>query len=166
MAIAWQAPERRYRTYLQVRSLLTMLFFAVLIGIGYATGIYPQEVVPIWVAALIWLAFTLFFSLFFAARRFQFTAWARTHEGMHLKRGALFRKIRAVPLNRIQHVEFKQSALERLFNIARLAMYTAGSGGADLTVPGLEPELAMQLKAELLTTIVNEPDEAEADTNG
>lgn len=166
MEIAWQAPERRYRTYLQVRSLLTMLFFAVLIAIGYATGIYPQEVVPIWVAAVIWLVLTLFFSLFFAARRFQFTAWARTSEGMHLQRGALFRKVRAVPLNRIQHVEYKQSGLERLFNIARLAMYTAGSGGADLTIPGLEPDLAMQLKAELLTTIVNEPDQVEADTNG
>lgn len=103
-----------------------------------------------------------FLQFIFASRRFLFTAYARTDEGMHLKRGALFRRIRAVPLNRIQHVEFKQSFLERMFGIARLAMYTAGSGGADLTIPGLLPDTALQLKNDLLTTIANEPDEDEA----
>ncbi len=159
MSIAWQAPEPSYRSYLQVRSLLSMLILAGLVAIAYFTGIYPVDVVPLWWAGLLWTALTLFFSLFFASRRFLFTAYARSPEGIHLKRGALFRKIRAVPLNRIQHVEFKQSFLERLFGVARLAMYTAGSGGADLTIPGLEPEFALQLKTELLTTIANEPEQ-------
>ncbi len=158
MSIAWVAPEPSYRSYLQVRSLLSMLILAGMVAGAYFTGIYPKEAFPLWWAGVVWALLTLFFSLFFASRRFLFTAYARTPEGMHLKRGALFRKIRAVPLNRIQHVEFKQSFLERLFGIARLAMYTAGSGGADLTIPGLEPEFALQLKTELLTTIANEPD--------
>ncbi|RUO58979.1 PH domain-containing protein [Pseudidiomarina insulisalsae] len=159
MSIAWVAPEPSYRSYLQVRSLLSMLVLAAIVGVAWYTGVYPTHVLPLWAAGAIWAALTIFFSLFFAARRFQFTAYARTDEGIHLKQGALFRKIRAVPLNRIQHVEYKHSFLERLFGIARLAMYTAGSGGADLTIPGLDPEFAMQLKNELLTTIANEPTE-------
>ncbi|MGQ4277414.1 PH domain-containing protein [Pseudidiomarina sp. E22-M8] len=161
MSITWLAPEPSYRSYLQVRSLITMLIIAAIMLTGYFTSVYPEDKVPLWVAGVIWTLLTLFFSLFFASRRFLFTAYARTAEGMHLKRGALFRKIRAVPLNRIQHVEYKQSFLERMFGIARLAMYTAGSGGADLTIPGLLPDTAMQLKSELLTTITNEPDEDE-----
>lgn len=156
MSIAWVAPEPSYRSYLQVRSLLSMLVLAGVVSGFYFSGIYPVELIPLWWVGVAWALLTLFFSLFFASRRFLFTAYARSAEGMHLKRGALFRKIRAVPLNRIQHVEFKQSFLERLFGIARLAMYTAGSGGADLTIPGLQPEYALQLKTELLTTIANE----------
>ncbi|MFC0446305.1 PH domain-containing protein [Pseudidiomarina halophila] len=159
MSIAWLAPEPSYRSYLQVRSLISMLIIAAIVLTGYFSGVYPEDKIPLWVTGLIWVLLTLFFSLFFASRRFLFTAYARTDEGMHLKRGALFRRIRAVPLNRIQHVEFKQSFLERMFGIARLAMYTAGSGGADLTIPGLLPDTALQLKNDLLTTIANEPNE-------
>ncbi|MDN7135580.1 PH domain-containing protein [Pseudidiomarina terrestris] len=162
MSIAWLAPEPSYRSYLQVRSLISMLIIAAILITSYFTGVYPKNVVPLWIAGLAWTLLTLFFSLFFASRRFLFTAYARTNEGVHLKQGALFRRIRAVPLNRIQHVEYKQSFLERLFGIARLAMYTAGSGGADLTIPGLLPDTAMQLKTELLTTIANEPDKGES----
>lgn len=163
MSIAWVAPEPSYRSYLQVRSLLSMLILAGVVAGAYFTGIYPRDVVPLWWAGVVWAILTLFFSVFFASRRFLFTAYARSADGIHLKRGALFRKIRAVPLNRIQHVEFKQSFLERLFGIARLAMYTAGSGGADLTIPGLEPDFALQLKSELLTTIANEPEQGDND---
>ncbi|CAB0150913.1 hypothetical protein PSI9734_01352 [Pseudidiomarina piscicola] len=157
MPIDWLAPESSYRSYLQARSLLNMLIIAALIATSYFTGVYPKHLVPLWIIGLIWTAVTLFFSLYFASRRFLFTGYAKTAEGMHLKRGAMIRKIRGVPLNRIQHVEYKQSFLERGFGIARLAMYTAGSGGADLTVPGLLPDKAMQLKAELLNTIAHEP---------
>ncbi len=157
MPIDWLAPESSYRSYLQVRSLINMLIIAALITASYFMDVYPQDLVPLWLTGLVWAALTLFFSLYFASRRFLFTGYAKTSEGMHLKRGALVRKIRGVPLNRIQHVEYKQTFLERVFGVARLAMYTAGSGGADLTVPGLLPDNAMQLKAELLSTIAQEP---------
>ncbi|MBY6064286.1 PH domain-containing protein [Pseudidiomarina sediminum] len=159
MTIQWVAPEQSYRSYLQLHSLFSMLILGA-IGIAlYLFEVTPIHLVPWWALVLIWLLLTLFFSVFFASRRFLFTAYARTEEAMHLKHGALFRSIRAVPLNRIQHVEYKQAFLERLFGIARLAIYTAGSGGADLTLPGLAPDVAMRFKEELLTTIANEPTE-------
>lgn len=159
MTVQWVAPEASFRSYLQLHSFFNMLILAaILVGL-YLFDVPPTQLIPWWLTAIVWLGMTLFFSLFFASRRFLFIGYARTNEAMHLKYGALFRSIRSVPLNRIQHVEYKQAFLERVFGIARLAIYTAGSGGADLTLPGLTPDDAMRFKEELLTTIANEPTE-------
>jgi membrane protein YdbS with pleckstrin-like domain len=61
-----------------------------------------------------------------------------------------------VPLNRIQHVEIKEGWLERQFGICQLCIYTAGSGGADIRIPGLPPNVAEPLKLQLLRTIAAE----------
>ncbi|GAB3287040.1 PH domain-containing protein [Pseudidiomarina andamanensis] len=159
MAIAWKPVEPSYKTYLQLIVLIDMLILAA-IGIGIyvfvpTTSWLPN---PLWFG-IPWVALTLFFGLFWSARRFQFTAYARTAEAMYLRRGALWRLTRAVPLNRIQHVEVRQGFIERTLGLAHLTLYTAGSGGADLSIPGLKLNDAEQMKASLVNTIADEPTE-------
>lgn len=65
--------------------------------------------------------------------------------------GVLSRRRRVIPLGRIQNVDLKQSALERLARVAELRMETASGGGeteASLTV--LAVDEARQLQAELM----------------
>lgn len=156
MPINWKPVEPNYKSYLQLVVLIDMTILAVIIACLYVflpnTSWLPA---PLWVGVP-WAFITLFFGLFWSLRRYQFTAYARTEEAMHLHRGALWRLARAVPLNRIQHVEVRQGFLERWFGLSHLTLYTAGSGGADLSIPGLTLADAEAMKAELIATIAAE----------
>lgn len=156
MPVNWTSVEPNYKRYLQLVVLIDMLILAA-IGAGLYLFLPGNDWLPapLWFGAP-WAAITLFFGLFWSSRRYQFTAYARTAEAMFLRRGALWRLTRAVPLNRIQHVEVRQGFLERWFGLAHLTLYTAGSGGADLSIPGLKLADAEAMKAELITTIATE----------
>ena len=54
-----------------------------------------------------------------------------------------------VPFNRIQHSEISQGPLSRWFQVCTLKLYTAGSSGANLRVPGMDVEQAKRLRAML-----------------
>ena len=159
MAINWIPVEPNYKSYLQLVVLIDMAILAIIGASLYLflpnNGWLPA---PLWFGVP-WAAITVFFGLFWSLRRYQFTAYARTEEAMFLRRGALWRLTRAVPLNRIQHVEVRQGFLERLFGLAHLTLYTAGSGGADLSIPGLALANAEAMKAELIATIAAEQTE-------
>lgn len=69
-----------------------------------------------------------------------------------LRFGVIFRTIRSVPRERVQHVDLAQGPVLRLFGLYRVTLYTAGSGGADASIPGLEEKDALALRDELLET--------------
>jgi len=60
-----------------------------------------------------------------------------------------------VPLVRIQHVDSRRSAFERLVGLARTVVYTAGSRGADVTIPGLTPADADGLRTRLKRLVID-----------
>lgn len=99
-------------------------------------------------AALLAVALTVYGYL--DARVF---GWAVRDHDLVTRQGVVWRKTLVVPLVRIQHVELASGPLERAFGTARLQVYTAGSGGADLVIYGLEPERAERLRGHLRTRI-------------
>lgn len=86
--------------------------------------------------------------------------WAVREHDLVTRQGVLWRKTVVVPLVRIQHVELASGPLERAFGTVRLQVFTAGSGGADLVVYGLEPERAERLRGYLRTRIDDTAPEA------
>ena len=52
----------------------------------------------------------------------------------------------SVPFNRIQHTEVTQGPLGRLFDLAKVKVYTAGGSSSDITIVGLNEKNAHQLK--------------------
>ncbi len=156
MSTSWQAVSERYQPYLQLNFIITLVIIASPLVV--AQFIEPlQPLLPAWYWLLAgWLVLLLFLLGFIAPRRYHYTAFAATDVAIMLRRGALWRSQRGVPLNRIQHVEIKEGWLERQFGICQLCIYTAGSGGADIRIPGLPPQLAEPLKQQLLRTIAAE----------
>ena len=156
MDIAWKPVEPAYKTNLQIVVLLDMGLLALIAGALYLflpnNHWLPN---PLWLA-LPWALITLFLGLFWSSRRFQFTAYASADHAMYLRRGALWRLTRAVPLNRIQHVEVRQGVIERTLGLAHLTLYTAGSIGSDLSIPGLKLATAEAMKGDLVRTIATE----------
>lgn len=70
-------------------------------------------------------------------------------DALFLHRGVLTRVRTVVPYVRVQHVDTQRNPLERALGLSRVVVYTAGSRGADVTIPGLRPKRAESLQSQL-----------------
>ena len=69
----------------------------------------------------------------------------REHD-ITFRKGWLFRSRVTVPFNRVQHSEVVQGPLLRWKGLSTLKVYTAGSSGANLSISGLDEEVAQMLR--------------------
>lgn len=70
-------------------------------------------------------------------------------DSLFLIRGVVTRTDTSVPYVRVQHVDTRRGPVERSVGLASVVVYTAGSRGADITIPGLRPERATELRERL-----------------
>jgi uncharacterized protein len=70
-------------------------------------------------------------------------------DDLRLRRGVLWRAESVVPLSRIQHVDTRQGPLDRALGLARVVVFTAGSVGARVEIPGLAAARAEALRDRL-----------------
>ncbi|MFO7893736.1 MAG: PH domain-containing protein [Longimicrobiales bacterium] len=82
--------------------------------------------------------------------------------------GVLSRRRRVIPLARIQNVDLKRSALERLAGVAELRLETASGGGeTEASLAVLHLDEALSLRAELRTRRARTaPQDADAEADG
>lgn len=66
-------------------------------------------------------------------------------DSLELTWGVLTHVDSSVPYVRIQHVDTQRNVLDRLLGLSAVVVYTAGSRGADVTIPGLRPRRARAL---------------------
>ena len=62
------------------------------------------------------------------------------------RRGWIVHRMTTVPLNRVQHCEFSQGLLGRLFDLATVRVFTAGGTSSDLDIRGLRKEDAIKVR--------------------
>ncbi|WP_234953591.1 PH domain-containing protein [Halosegnis longus] len=81
----------------------------------------------------------------------RYRAWwyAVRADSLHLSRGVLTHVHTVVPFVRVQHVDVSRGPLERALGLSSVVVYTAGSRGADVTIPGLTPDRADRLQQRL-----------------
>jgi membrane protein YdbS with pleckstrin-like domain len=84
-----------------------------------------------------------------AVLRYRSWAYEVRADSLYLQRGVITRVSTVVPYVRIQHVDARRGPVERGFGLATTVVYTAGSRGADVSIPGLSPERAADLQARL-----------------
>jgi len=80
-------------------------------------------------------------------------------ESLYLTRGVFTKVQTVVPYVRVQHIDTRRSAFERVLGLSTLVVYTAGSRGADVTVPGLLPDTAEDLQSRLERLAIESEDE-------
>lgn len=82
---------------------------------------------------------------------FRYRAWRYQvrEDSLYLERGVVTNVRTIVPYVRVQHVDTSKGPLERALGLSTLVVYTAGSRGADVSVPGLKPEEARDLQQRL-----------------
>jgi len=103
---------------------------------------------PIWVPAAVFVVF-LGGGVGLALVRYRVWRYEVRDDALYLERGVFTRVRTVVPFVRIQHVDSSRGPLERLIGLASTVVYTAGSRGADVTVPGLTPDGADDLRERL-----------------
>lgn len=81
-------------------------------------------------------------------------------DALHLERGVITRVETAVPFVRIQHVDTQRGPVERLFGLSSVVVYTAGSRGADVTIPGLRSERASAIHNQLRELAIESEEDA------
>jgi len=69
--------------------------------------------------------------------------------GLLVRHGLLWRTVSVVPHARIQYVDTRRGPLERAFGLATVVVYTAGSRGAAVRIPGLDAADAEALRDRL-----------------
>lgn len=77
--------------------------------------------------------------------------WAfKLDEDHFYREHGVFKKVNSmVPYVRIQHIDTNRGPLERLIGLSTVRIYTAGSKGADIKIPGLEKQRAEKIQEEL-----------------
>lgn len=67
-----------------------------------------------------------------------------------MQKGLIWHKKTALPYTRLQHVSLSQGPLERYFSLHTLKCFSAGSGSAEISLPGLDTQEAEPLRRHLL----------------
>ena len=140
-------PERRLdgkvRYVWAVSATLSALVLGLVAGV---VGFVVLE--ALWPGAA---AFTALFVLGIALTVARYRAWRYEvrDDSLFLERGVVTRIRTVVPYVRIQHVDVSRGPFERALGLASVVVYTAGSRGADVTIPGLTPERADDLQTRL-----------------
>ena len=152
---------RSLDTGVRIQWILTALVTAsVLAGAvaGIAAGIGADSLpasVPLSVGAILGTAGVLH-----ALARFERWRYEVQADALYLERGVVTEIETAVPFVRVQHVDTQRGPIARLLGIASVVVYTAGSRGADVTIPGLTPDRADALRNRLRElAIESEPDD-------
>ncbi|WP_129115047.1 PH domain-containing protein [Halegenticoccus tardaugens] len=138
------------RLHPRIRALWVVRAVALAVVLGLAVGAVNEFTVraPRWVPGAVFLV-ALVAGVALALARYRLWGYEVREDSLYLERGVFTRVRTVVPFVRIQHVDATRGPVERLVGLAHTVVYTAGSRGADVAIPGLTPEGSDDLQERL-----------------
>lgn len=133
--------------YLYFRITAWSLFCIVISGIGAMVSLFGQLTVWYW---LIPIVFVWILRMVFEIIGFKYRGYCIRELDVSFRRGWLFHSMTTIPLNRVQHCEFTQGPLNRLFDLATVKVYTAGGTSSDLDIRGLHKKDAIKVRDHIM----------------
>lgn len=115
--------------------ILTAIITAILGNFGIDPRVGALVLVALFVLGMVWVAL-----------RYKRWVYQVQEDALYLERGVVTHVRTLAPYVRIQHVDTSRGPLERALGLSTLVVYTAGSRGADVSIPGLTPEEARDLQ--------------------
>ncbi|KAB1188983.1 MULTISPECIES: PH domain-containing protein [Haloferax] len=125
-----------------------VIFALVAGGVAAAAMLYTSLPIPVYLPVAISFVL-LVVGVGYALLRYQAWGYEIRDDSLYLQRGVLTKVYTVVPYVRVQHVDSARGPLERLIGLASTIVYTAGSRGADVSIPGLTPDGAEDLQDRL-----------------
>lgn len=136
--------EPGYRNVLRARLLMLWLPLAVAAlvldrGALAGTPLFGLPSVAVPLLGLI--------SVSFAPKRiYQRLRYATGGRLLRVVRGWLFHTDTIVPFVRVQHIDVTRGPFDKMFGTASLVVHTAGTHNSTVTVPGLAPDRAAEIR--------------------
>jgi hypothetical protein len=144
-----------YRTVLRLGVVLAMI--PVLIAALVAEAVNAEEqFIPTGIIAGVATLFALVMVIRFPSRRYGARGYNMGADRLRVVRGIWWHSDTIVPFGRVQHIDVDQGPVERAFGIATMTLHTAGNHNASVNLPGLEQELAKELREEIRAHIKRE----------
>jgi len=138
---------QRLHPRVRVVWIVRAVLFAGLLSLPFVGGFYFGYL-PEWAPVAAGGVF-LVVGVVHALLRYRRWSYEIREDALYLDRGVVTQVRTAVPLVRIQHVDSRRGPVERVVGLASCVVYTAGSRGADVRIPGLTPDGADDLREEL-----------------
>lgn len=90
--------------------------------------------------------------------RFRNWSFELRDDHLFLDHGVLKRTRSMVPYVRVQHIDTQRGPVYRLLGLSKVVVYTAGSKGADVTIPGLSRSDASDVQEKLRELAIESED--------
>lgn len=132
--------------YLYYRITGKSLFFLFAAGIASLFSLFGKFYFWYWLGPV--LAFWAL-SLIYEFLSFKLRGYCLRQLDISYRSGLLIHRMVTIPLNRVQHCEYSQGPLGRLFDLAQVKVYTAGGSNSDLVIKGLRKESAVKLRDQI-----------------
>jgi membrane protein YdbS with pleckstrin-like domain len=144
-----------------VRIVWTVGVLVGVVVVGVVVGAINRFVLHsgVWIGPVVALIVAVL-AVPFVLVRYRIWRFEIQDDALYLKRGVFTRVTTAVPFVRVQHVDTQRGPIERLVGLASVVVYTAGSRGADVTIPGLRPERADEIQNQLRDLAIESDEDA------
>lgn len=155
--------QRIEPSYWKVLQLSWLISTLVLLAAGAAAIFFIKKLHSTPLIALIagaWLLWAVS-RYWLLQRAFERKAYAIRQKDVLYRTGFIIRRLHVCPFNRIQHCSVHSGVLERQYGLASISLFTAGSEGSDLRIPGLKEETAANIREFIMQKI--KTDEQPAD---
>ncbi|QNR23761.1 PH domain-containing protein [Croceimicrobium hydrocarbonivorans] len=131
------------RDYLYYRITGRVLFLLLISGVGASISLFGKMHFGYWLYPVLGI---LFLVLVLETVGFKYRGYSIRSMDVSFRRGWIVHRMTTVPLNRVQHCEFSQGLLGRLFDLATVRVFTAGGTSSDLDIRGLRKEDAIKVR--------------------
>jgi hypothetical protein len=131
-----------------ISSVVAVIIITVLSAFLLIAKPLPLTIAAVGLVSAIVLAIVLIQLIHLKAHKIAYGLFE--HE-MVFREGLFWVSTTALPYTRLQHVNLSQGPLERKYNLVTLKCFSAGSGLAEIDLPGLNAELAEHLRQHLLS---------------
>jgi len=135
------------------------LFFSGLFLVAdllFIRKLFPDFFLPMGVLPGIVFLLGLILTFLLPPLQYKYWSFEIREDELFLVRGILTRVKTTAPFKRIQHLDVVQSITDRMLDLGKLVIYTAGTRGADLIIPGLPIEYAEDLRDTLKNVTVED----------
>lgn len=150
--VAFSSVSSKYLIKMNIQTGIFMLVLTIALGVFWFFQLnYMQSGI---IFGFVLVAFI--FRFWNNYKLLQSLGYAVREKDIIYKRGFIFNKTTVIPFNRVQHASISRGIWDKLLGISSLNIFTAGGGASDISIPGLEPQMAVQLQEAIAVKISND----------
>lgn len=127
-----------------------IIIFAILFGLTWAVPAFTNWSIPSWVLSALYVlaAVAVIFGFIMVHYRYAVYRYQVNPTDVEIKRGFFFRRLTAIPIDRVQNVDLDQGPFLKLFSLQQIVLVT---GGGHHAIEALTEEDAIAFKDQVMT---------------